>query len=276
MQVARQTFYEPESLYAALAGRLKEVEEAGEAVNYVSFVPDGEPTLDANLGKHIELAKSLGVKTAVISNASLLMHSSVRDDLSRADLVSLKMDAVSHRAWRRINRPHGQLNIDILLDGALEFSRTYSGTLVSETQVVSGINDSEIELTRIARFLDDLRPAKAYVATPTRPPAERWVKPANERALDLAYQMFTEVLGQGKVEYLIGYEGTAFTTSKDFEDALLSITAVHPMRRDAVQALLDKKNRGWDTVKRLIESGKLAEVEYQGNLFYVRRLSAGR
>ena len=48
--------------------RLVEVESRGEGVDYVTFVPDGEPTLDSNLGGQIEMLKALGVRVAVVSS----------------------------------------------------------------------------------------------------------------------------------------------------------------------------------------------------------------
>ena len=73
------------------------------------------PTLDINLGKEIELLKGLGIKAAVISNASLIWKEEVRDDLNRSDWVSLKIDAVSEDIWRRIDRAHGLLRLEKIL-----------------------------------------------------------------------------------------------------------------------------------------------------------------
>ena len=63
-------------------------------VDYVTFVPDGEPTLDANLGEEIDILKGLGVKVAVITNGGLLWRENVRKNLLKADWLSLKVDAV--------------------------------------------------------------------------------------------------------------------------------------------------------------------------------------
>lgn len=92
----------------------------------------------------------------------------------------------------------------------------------------------------------------------------------------MAYQAFCEVLGQDRVEYLVGYEGDAFSSSGDAEADLLSITSVHPMRREAVEQLLGKTGAGWETVERLIANDKLVELEYQGSRFYMRRLPGRR
>ena len=74
------------------------------------------------------------------------------------------------------------------------------------------------------------------------------------------------------MEYLIGYEGNAFAFTGDVEDDLLSITAVHPMREEAVRELLARANAGWDVVEKLISEGKIVRVEYEGNSFYMRRI----
>ena len=57
----------------------------GNYPDYLTFVSNGEPTLDVNLGKAIELLKGFEIPIAVITNASLLFNKQVRDDLHLAD-----------------------------------------------------------------------------------------------------------------------------------------------------------------------------------------------
>jgi len=52
----------------------------------------------------------------------------------------------------------------------------------------------------------------------------------------------------------------------------LSITSVHPMREDAVKEFLAKAGADWDIITRLIEEKKLAELNFDGNMFYMRKL----
>jgi wyosine [tRNA(Phe)-imidazoG37] synthetase (radical SAM superfamily) len=94
MQVQRQAFYEPGEIWSAVSDKVEKVRETGEAIDYMAFVPDGEPTLDINLGREIELLKRLSLPVAVITNASLIWRQDVRTDLMAADWVSLKVDAV--------------------------------------------------------------------------------------------------------------------------------------------------------------------------------------
>jgi wyosine [tRNA(Phe)-imidazoG37] synthetase (radical SAM superfamily) len=74
------------------------------------------------------------------------------------------------------------------------------------------------------------------------------------------------------VEYLIGYEGTGFAFTGDLVEDLLSITAVHPMREDAVSAFLARVRADWLVVHKLIAQGQLIETQFEGRKFYVRRL----
>jgi wyosine [tRNA(Phe)-imidazoG37] synthetase (radical SAM superfamily) len=270
MQVERQAFYPVDEIVRAVEEQLRRAVARDEAVDYMAFVPDGEPTLDANLGRAIEALRPLGVPIAVISNASLLSREDVRADLMGADWVSLKVDAADEQAWRRVDRPHGRLDLAAIQDGAQAFARSFQGTLVSETMLVAGVNDGPAQIEAIAHFLGKLRPATAYLAVPTRPPAEAWVHVPDEGTLNRAYQILSATAGP--VEYLIGYEGDAFAFTGDVEADLLSITAVHPMREDAVRAILARAGAKWEVVTRLVEEGELVVTLYCGHHFYVRKL----
>jgi wyosine [tRNA(Phe)-imidazoG37] synthetase (radical SAM superfamily) len=272
IRVERQTFYQPEEIAQSVREKVRQSQEKGEPIDYLTFVPDGEPTLDANLGKEIELVKSLGLKIAVISNGSLIWRDGVRQDLQKADWVSLKVDAVSKETWRRINRPQKSLNLERVLDGMLNFANIFKGILATESMLIQGINDNGEEVERAADFLAKLKPNKAYLAIPTRPPAVTTVAPASERVMNIAYQIFSKKLSS--VEYLIGYEGNAFSFTGNVEDDLLSITSVHPMREEAVLEFLKKTGTRWVTVERLIKDDSLAVVEYQGKKFYMRKLTS--
>jgi wyosine [tRNA(Phe)-imidazoG37] synthetase (radical SAM superfamily) len=226
--------------------------------------------LDINLEYEIDLLKILGIKIAVITNGSLIWREDVREALMKADWVSLKIDSVQEEFWRRINRPYGTLKLSSIQQGMLEFARTYKGELVTETMLVRRVNDSENGLSNIADLLARLRPDRAYLAIPTRPPAEEWAQPPHEEIINQAYHILHERIDQ--VEYLIGYEGNDFAFTGNVEEDLLSITAVHPMREEAVSDFLTRAGSDWSVIHRLINRGQLIETKYKGRKFYMRRL----
>jgi len=273
ISVEREAFYNPEKVFKDVKRKVKEAEIRKEKVDFLTFVPDGEPTLDLNLGVEMELLREMKTPIAILTNASLLWRADVRGGLLKADLVSIKVDAVDEDLWRKINRPHKSLRIDEILNGIIEFSKEFKGEIITETMLIDRL-DYEDELEKIAGFLSELRPHKAYIAIPTRPPAETWVKPADERVVNMAFQVFSEKLGEDKVEYLIGYEGNAFAFTGNIKEDLLSITAVHPMREEGVKELLRKANAGWEIIEKLLDEGKIIELEYEGHKYYMRKITS--
>lgn len=264
-----RAFYAPETVVQQVRRQLEKICGNNQVVDYLTFVPDGEPTLDVNLGRAIDLLRPLGIPVAVISNASLLWKKDVRVALGKADWVSLKVDSVNSAVWKQLNRPHHALNIDEVMEGVRSFAREYQGELVTETMLISGINDRDEDLEAVAGFLVDSGISSNYLSIPTRPTAESGLQAPDEATLNRCYQTMAAVLP--RVEYLTGYEGDAFAFSGDAGKDLLSITAVHPMRKSAVDALLKRANADWTVVEKLLADNELKQVDYQGEHFFVRR-----
>jgi wyosine [tRNA(Phe)-imidazoG37] synthetase (radical SAM superfamily) len=118
--------------------------------------------------------------------------------------------------------------------------------------------------------LYQLRPSKAYLSIPTRPPALKWVRPPGEEIINSAYQTFAERVQN--VEYLIGYEGNAFACTGNPKEDLLSITAVYPMREDALSHFLERAGVDWSLIENLMARDLLVDSVYEGNKFFMRRL----
>jgi wyosine [tRNA(Phe)-imidazoG37] synthetase (radical SAM superfamily) len=272
LTIARRSFYKPEDIFEQVKRKVNETTQRNEPIDYLTFVADGEPTLDANLGNEASLLKQLGIPIAVITNSSLIWQNDTKEDLLEADFVSLKVDTVNEKLWKRINRPHKDLKLNTILEGISDFAKEFRGTIVSETMLIDGINYGD-EFEKTAEFLKQLkRLDKAYIAIPTRPPTESWVTAAKEETVNEAFQVFAEKLGANRLEYLIGYEGNAFSFTGRVEEDLLSITSVHPMREEAVKVFLKKTDASWSVIEKLLLEGKLVELEYSGKLYYMRRL----
>lgn len=271
-EITPRRFYPPQEIRRQVVLRLEALRACGEVVDYLTFVPDGEPTLDSQLGEAIEGLRDLKLPIAVISNATLIWRPKVRAILSRADWVSLKVDSVDTEVWRRINRPHPDLRLADILEGIRTFARDFSGTLVSETMLLAGINDGQAAIEALGLFLNEAGISRAYLAVPHRPPAVSSVHGPDEAVMTHAYQCLS---GRGiKVELLTGYEGEDFTFSGDLRRDLLAITAVHPLRESGVRALAEKARVDLSVVARLLDTGELRRVVHEGEPFYIRRLPA--
>jgi len=265
-------FYCPADVAAVVTERVRSVTATGRTIDYLTFVPDGEPTLDVGLAEEITLLRPLGVDIAVITNASLINRPDVRASLALADWVSVKIDSVDDAIWRRVNHPHRELQLEQILSGITAFSRDFAGELTTETMLVAGVNSGHEPIRQIADFIAGLDVTTSYVSVPTRPPAVRGVRPPSAEAVNAAFQLMQ--LRLSRVEMLIGYEGDDFASTGDPVADLLSICAVHPMRRSAVEALLAQTGTNWGTVSALVAAGRLVETEFAGHRYYLRPITA--
>lgn len=153
LSIQRRKFYNPEEIIRNVEKRLEEIHKIGIKVDYLTFVPDGEPTLDINLRKTAEKLKKYGIKVAILTNSSLIYRDDVKEDLQNFDLVSLKIDTVKENTWRKINRPHKLLKLSDILNGILEFRNMYKGSLITETMLISGIDYTK-EINELVRYLN--------------------------------------------------------------------------------------------------------------------------
>lgn len=262
----RQVFYDPAAIEAAVANRLERLGADGRP-DVLTFVPDGEPTLDARLGEIIGRLKRFGVRIAVVSNASLIDLPDVRRDLMDADWVSIKIDTLDEDHWRTINQPAEGLRLESILDGARAFARDYGGTLATETMVVAGINDDVEEMGAVAAFLASLEPALPYLLVPTRPPAEGWVEPpAPDRLRAILAAMRREL---PTLDCMDDPGGIDFGTTGDAEADILAASAVHPMSEAQVARLIETVGAPADTTERMVADGRLQIIVYRNERFYV-------
>jgi len=266
--IERENFYKVEEIVENVEKRLNEIRKRGEKVDYLSFVPDGEPTLDVNLGEEISQLKKFKIKIAVITNSSLLWKDDVRKDIGKADWVSCKVDAVSENIWEKVNRPITGLDVEKIKKGIVLFSNEYNGKLVTETMLVKGINDSKEEIEKISEFLKKVKPDICYISVPTRPPAEKWVGVPEAENINIAYQIFKKK--DLNVEILTGIGGSTFGFTGKVKEDILGTTSVHPMTEQQIEKLLEKSGEKWEVVENLLKEGFLREVEFDGRKYFLR------
>ena len=277
-QVGKTTNYksDPESFYDSNV-IFNEVRKHLDKINkndwpdYLTFVSNGEPTLDINLDKTIELLKTLKIPVAVITNASLLHNKEVRNRLISADWVSVKIDTDEEDIWNNINRPYSGSDFAKHIEGLITFTNEYKGILCSETMLVKEINDNKNTLQKTAELVAKINPDTAYISIPTRPPAYSSVKAPYEEKINEAFQIFSE--NDIKTELLLGFEGTnTGFTGNAFED-IVNICTVHPIREDTMKEILKKDNADYDVVDSLIYDRTIKKISYNSKTFYIRNFN---
>jgi wyosine [tRNA(Phe)-imidazoG37] synthetase (radical SAM superfamily) len=265
-RIEREEFYKIEEIERQVEEVIENLKD--KRIDYISFVPDGEPTLDINLGKSIDRLKKFGIKIAVITNSSLIWRKDVRDDLNKADTVSLKVDAVSEDIWKKINRPCKNLNLKEILEGIRIFSKEFNGELLTETLFIKNINEKEEEIEKIGEFLKEIKPSIAYIGYPTRPPAEKWVEIPEEKMIDFAYIVFKN---KGINVKIIEKKEEKFGYTGDLLKDILSIVSVHPMSRKEIEDFINENKGEVKIINYLIEKNEIEEVEYRGEKYYRRK-----
>lgn len=262
----RKEFFRPEEVEKEVREFLESLKN--KKIDCITFVPDGEPTIDINLGKEIEALKKFRKKIIVLTNSSLIYRKDVREDLKKADCVSLKIDAVSEEIWQKINRPYRGFELNNILTGIEIFSKEYKGKLLTETIFVKNINDSDREIEMIGNFIRKIKPSLAYIGFPSRPPCENWVEIPEKEKIDYAYIVFkkkgieVKIIGEKK-QKKFGFTGNLI------ED-ILGIISVHPMSKKEIEEFIRENGGDLNLLRKLKEEGKVVEVEYQNEKYYRR------
>lgn len=266
----RRAFFNVSTILAEVAAALDH--QRPDAIDWITFVGSGETTLFSRLGSLIQFVQSVSkVPVAVITNGSFLSLPAVRKELSAADAVLPSLDAGSEDLYRRINRPHPDFAFDQHVDGLIEFRKLYEGKLWVEVMLLDGVNDSRDGLLQIAEILERIEPDEVHLSTPTRPPAEPWVKPPDEESLSRASSIL------GGVARLLHEPALNLDSGagEEISDAVLSIVSRHPMQEIELVNTLARwaPERVFEALGALSESGKIRIIERRGKRFwYAKRM----
>jgi wyosine [tRNA(Phe)-imidazoG37] synthetase (radical SAM superfamily) len=236
-------------------------------IDWITFVGSGETCLHSELGWLINAVKQeTEIPVAVITNGSLLYLPEVRHELQTADAVLPSLDAASERLYRKINRPHRSLTVEMLIGGLKTFRAEYQGQLWVEVMLIKGLNDGEHDLQALAAVLEEIGADEIHIILPTRPPAESWVEPPDQATLQRA--LFT----LGKRARLITETTGNFDLSSErsVTEALLSILTRHPMCENNLLTALEKwlPGKGAQTLESLHITGRVQVITRRGQRFW--------
>ncbi len=254
LRVSRESFFPKEEILTEIGEQLENSD-----VDFITFVGDGEPTLCSDIGWLIRECKERYHKpTAVITNGSLLFQSDVRQELLAADVVLPSLDVGSEQLFRLINRPHGRIRFEVMLQGLIDFHKEYSGELWLEVMLVAGINDTEEALQDIRKAVEQISPKRLYIVTPIRPPAETWVYPPSPERILRAQ----EILGHAETISLHESGDFGLASFPGAREAILEIGSRHPLRlQQALDIEVCFSEPG--TVDAMLKDKRLLKVKYE-------------
>ncbi|MCD4816750.1 MAG: radical SAM protein [Methanosarcinales archaeon] len=259
LQVKRESFYPKEDILSDI-GKVMNFANA----DHITFVGDGEPTLCKDLGWLIKSCKNKWqIPVAVITNGSLFFMEDVRQDLKSSDVVLPTLDAGSEEVYRTLNRPHGSIGFEEMLQGQVDFRKEYPGKIWLEVMLVKDVNDSDESLLEIKDAIEQVKPDRIYISVPIRPPAKPGVRPPEPERIMRTH----EILGTSLD--LTDRESGEFGLDNfpDLRTTIIEICSRHPLREEQARDI-EGRFPGAESIDTMLSDGSLGRVEYQ-NVSYL-------
>jgi wyosine [tRNA(Phe)-imidazoG37] synthetase (radical SAM superfamily) len=263
MSNKRELFYP----VGEIASEVKNALKKNSAIDVVTIVGEGEPTLYAGLGELIDTIKSFTDKpVALITNAALFYDAQVRSESAKADIVLPSLDGYDEKSWKAVDRPYGLLNYEAVVNGLVQFSQEYTGQHWLEIMLVSGENDSAEALCAFSVLLSKIKYDRLYINTPVRPPAESFVQPSSHETV----LKFAKQFKGTAIDALIS-TGFASDISDNYK-AIYSIILRHPMNSFEIENLLKSRKvsatEETSVFLRLKKDKSVTSTDYKGFVTY--------
>ncbi|MDD5677486.1 MAG: radical SAM protein [Kiritimatiellae bacterium] len=158
--------------------------------DFITVTGSGEPTLHTRFGDVLAAIRTqgrgrphAGVRSALLTNSTLLHLPEVRTAAALADVVKVSLSAWDLASFAAITRPHADLSFDCLVDGLRKFRQDFSGELWMEVFIVPGLNALRSQVEAIAALTRTIRPDRLQLNTAVRPTAQQNVPSLSESQL---------------------------------------------------------------------------------------------
>lgn len=157
--------------YNKVIDELNDFMSTNPKIDYITFSGSGEPTLNSRIGDVLNFIKEKypDVKTAVLTNGTLLSDKNLRKELLKADVILPSLDAAGEETFKKVNRPAPNLSLDEYIQGIIDLRKEYSGKIWLEVLFLKGYNDSEDELIRLKKAIEKIKPDSIQLNTLDRP-----------------------------------------------------------------------------------------------------------
>lgn len=237
--------------------------------DYITFSGSGEPTLSIHIGAviaHIKQKKP-GIAIAVLTNGTLLNDKHLRTELLPADLVMPSLDAAMPSSFRRINRPHPDINLDTYIKGLMAFRNEFKGKMALEILILPGINDSPEDLTAIRDACRKIKPDTVQFNTLDRPGVVPGIRAATRDELEQIKDFF----GEMQVEIIASAPERKAVKSyrKDMESAIQETIFRRPCTPEDLAEILGTHINEINKYLAALEAeGKIGSVRQDRGIFY--------
>ncbi|MBC8389662.1 MAG: radical SAM protein [Actinobacteria bacterium] len=156
-------------------------------LDYITFSGSGEPTLNSDISKLIDIIKkNSDIPVLVLTSGGTLGFDGVVDDIKRADLIKVSLDAPDNRLLKKINRPCREVSFDRNISGLKKLLDDFSGDIWLEIMILEGINDDLDSAYMFKHIIEDLGEGikKIHLNTAIRYTGENYLKLPNQERLE--------------------------------------------------------------------------------------------
>ncbi len=162
-----------------------------EKIDYITFSGFGEPMLNINIGQLIgEIRKISNAKIALITNSTLLLDESVRQEILGLDLIVPSLDAASQKVFEKIDKPVVGIKIEEVINSLVLLRRAFKNRIWLEIMLVKGLNDSKEELTSLKDAVEKINPDKVQLNSPVRAPKDFKFEALSKKKLEEIKEFF--------------------------------------------------------------------------------------
>ncbi len=258
--------------YDKVIAELKHYMSSKPKIDFITFSGSGEPTLNSRIGEVLNFIKENypEVKTAVLTNGTLLSDKKLRAELKPADIILPSLDAATQQVFEKINRPQAEILIENYIQGLVDLRKEYPGKIWLEILFIKGYNDSEDELVQLKKAILKIKPDSIQLNTLDRPGTVNDLIPLSKKEL----QLIIDFWNLPNVEIIASqFERTTVESyRKDVESAILETIARRPCTLDDLHHFLgihvNEINKYLGTLE---TEGKIITKSSERGVFYELR-----
>jgi wyosine [tRNA(Phe)-imidazoG37] synthetase (radical SAM superfamily) len=259
---------------AAIKLELEEFLKQKPQLDFITFSGSGEPTLYSEIDTVVEFIKTdfPQYQVALLTNGTLLGDRLVSQRLQAIDLIIASLDAATPGCFERINRPHSDLNLDSIIEGMINFQKTFPNQFWLEIFLLPGINDSQDELKSLKSIIQAINPDKIQINTLDRPGTEPGLEPMDNSRLNMIAEYLdnTEIIKANKDAL------KSIVTHNNLEDRLLTTIRRRPSTIDDLYRLTNFQKEEIEThVEALMQRGAIESIIMPRGQFYVLKEANG-
>lgn len=234
--------------------------------DYITLSGSGEPTLNSRFGEVIEYAQNVTIiPVALLTNGSLLSDPDVHAQAAKANVVKISLSAWDRFSFEHVNRPHPDLDVKQVVEGAWTFREMFKGKLWIEVFIVWGVNSVPKDVSKIAELVKALEPDCIQLNTAVRPPAENFVRAAPESHLRELTELFDP-----PAEVIAEFSSTQSADIQANEQTILSLLARRPCTSDQIAEVFGMHgNEVSKYIGKLVRTGQIRAEHKTGSVYYL-------